>query len=124
MDSDLGVDPEVLVFKEVKNHISIRLSKRFKCARHYQQFDIVHPSINKYYKEQLENRYSQKIEELGTLRFDIFSGKDTNTSKLRQLKKEIARIKTIMKEETFSKTAKTGRKKKKIDPTYPGQDSA
>jgi len=56
MDSDLGVDPEILLFREVNNFITIRLSKRFKGERHYQQFEIAHPAINKKYAEELEEK--------------------------------------------------------------------
>ena len=64
MDSGLGIDPEVLMFQEVNNHITIRLSKRFKDERHYQQFEIVHPAINKKYEKELEEKTKFYVEQL------------------------------------------------------------
>ncbi len=64
MDSGHGVEPEVLLFKDFNNHLSIRLSKKFMGERHYQQFDIVHPAINKKAKDQLNSNIEYNINKL------------------------------------------------------------
>ena len=64
MDSGLGVKPEVLIFMEVNNFITVRLSKRFKGERHYQQFEIAHPAINKNYASELKAKTEYYVEAL------------------------------------------------------------
>lgn len=64
MDSDLGVEPEILLFREVNNFLTIRLSKRFKGERHYQQFEIAHLAINKNYTKELKEKTEYYIEML------------------------------------------------------------
>ena len=60
--------------------------------------------LRKLNKKDLEKRLIKKREELGDTRFDILTGKEKNTAGQRYIRKEIARIITILKEETHSKT--------------------
>lgn len=51
-------------------------------------------------KTELQNLLLEKRERLRALRFDLASGKVKNVRELRKIKKDIARILTIMEHET------------------------
>lgn len=54
--------------------------------------------------EELREREKQFIEEQYNLRFQRITGQLDNTGRLRELKKDIARVKTILKEKSRSET--------------------
>ena len=53
-------------------------------------------------ESELKNLLAEKRERLRVLRFDLASGKVKNVREIRQIKKDIARILTILKPETPS----------------------
>lgn len=55
-------------------------------------------SLRKLSKEELESRLAEKKIELLDLDYDLKSNKSTDTSKRKELKKEIARISTLINE--------------------------
>lgn len=59
--------------------------------------------LRKFNKKELEERLTKKIDELGTKQFDVRVRKDNDYASLKFLRKEIARIKTILKSGTFAK---------------------
>ena len=54
MNEGFGTLPEVLVFQDLKSHITVRLSKRFNGERFYVQFDIRNPVINDEWKSHFD----------------------------------------------------------------------
>ena len=55
------------------------------------------PELRKKSKGELNKLLKQNREKLGTLRFDLISGKLKNHKQIRNTKKDIARILTILK---------------------------
>lgn len=53
--------------------------------------------LSKKSKEELTKLLKDSKEKLGSLKFDLVSGKVKNVSEIRQLKKDIARISTLLK---------------------------
>lgn len=53
--------------------------------------------LTKKSKEELQKTLHDSKEKLGQLKFDLVSGKVKNVSEIRNLKKEIARILTILR---------------------------
>lgn len=54
-------------------------------------------------KEELEDFLKEQREKLRQLRFDLAAGKVKNIGKLRQIKKDIARILTLLRNEAITK---------------------
>lgn len=61
MNSGFGVDPEIRVFQEANNFISFRISKRFKGERHYRQFEVAVPAINKNATDEMNERLEAEV---------------------------------------------------------------
>jgi len=58
-------------------------------------------------KNELQTLLLEKRERLRVLRFDLASGKVKNVREIRQIKKDIARILTILKPETWNMKPKS-----------------
>lgn len=56
--------------------------------------------------EELKKALDSQIKDFEKYMHDIYKGKETNLSKSRFLKKDIARIKTVMAEKKFMKEVK------------------
>jgi large subunit ribosomal protein L29 len=61
-------------------------------------------------QKELERLLIREREKLRQLRFDLASGKVKNIRKIREVKKDIARILTILNEKSKTKNQKTNRK--------------
>ena len=59
--------------------------------------------LRKLTTEELNNKIKENKEELFNLRFQQATGQLENTARLRQVRKNIARIKTILSEKELSK---------------------
>jgi large subunit ribosomal protein L29 len=57
-------------------------------------------------QQDLENRLAQELENLGRMRFQVTTSQLTNTSQIRLLKRDIARMKTVMNERQTSEESK------------------
>lgn len=56
-------------------------------------------------RNELETELDEKRKELADLRFDIKSGSETDYAQIRELKKEIARIFTVINSGNYNKEA-------------------
>lgn len=61
--------------------------------------------------EELRQRERELREELFNLRFQHSLGQLTNTARISQVKREIARIKTILRERELERSGRDGRKR-------------
>ncbi|MBD3363178.1 50S ribosomal protein L29 [Candidatus Dojkabacteria bacterium] len=59
--------------------------------------------LRKKTEEELKTRLTEKRGELVELRYNVKLGKETSYSQVKELKKEIARINTILNEQSFKK---------------------
>ena len=62
MDKGFGVRPEILVYQDSPNCITVRLSKEFKGEMYYQQFEILNPVINTGYVSEFNHMVNHGVE--------------------------------------------------------------
>ncbi len=67
--------------------------------------------LRKLNKADLEDRLSKKREELGNMQFEVKIGKDNDYAEIKYLRKEVARIITVLADGNFSKEEKVEAKK-------------
>lgn len=64
--------------------------------------------LRKLKKEELENKANETSVEISNLYFDIQSGKSNKSAKLKALKKDFARIKTVLNEKLILEALNNG----------------
>jgi ribosomal protein L29 len=69
--------------------------------------------LRKLNKKDLEDRLAKKSEELGNMQFEVKIGRDNDYAEIKYLKKEVARINTVLAEGTYSKEEKSEKTEKK-----------
>jgi ribosomal protein L29 len=59
--------------------------------------------LREFKKEELSDRLFLKRKELADAKYEMYTGKANTVSDIRNLKKEIARIETVIKESSYTK---------------------
>ncbi len=71
MDVDLGVDPEILVY-DSGNCVVVRLSKKFRDVRYYQQFEVV-LGVNRFAEKQLQDGIERAIFSIQEQIYEVYN---------------------------------------------------